>query len=494
VANGDVTDTAADYTMVLLQPVRHHTDELADDEENNTTPFDVTVRVEDDDGSFNTNVFSVAINDDTPVEGSFAALSVTYNPLNPPAQGDPSLIDGDTNSGFKSGADGWGSIEINGPEGGDDPGTEFDYDQIDNTLYGSRDGLDIFALTVNGDGTYSFELLEPTAGADKTQDFGATPDAGSPTTGLDFGDWFVTAEPGFDNTEVNPSTAGLSGDGNDFKVGEALRFSYDETIDPTDGDPDQLVFGLKAPQGATFDVYFYSGADPVGSSLSQTGDEANGLVLDLSLINAFDSVVLEPTSAPSALKIESISTVDLYAPQDETITFSVTATDGDGDTIDADIMVTVDQEIPPAAVTGPVQQVQSLSEPAQETVMEDGESLLATDGDDVFAFALSDAGAAPADVTISGFGDSGTDSLDLRDLLTGEEASDDLSSYLNVRLDGADTVIEVSSSGSFKGNPSDAGAIDQTITLEGVDLVGDMSDVNLVIQSMLDSGKLTIDS
>ncbi|MEP6389488.1 MAG: type I secretion C-terminal target domain-containing protein, partial [Halioglobus sp.] len=122
------------------------------------------------------------------------------------------------------------------------------------------------------------------------------------------------------------------------------------------------------------------------------------------------------------------------------------------------------------------------------------DNVFATDGDDVFAFALSDSGDAPADVTISGFGEEGSDSLDLRDLLAGEEAADDLSAYLNVSFDGESTIVEVSASGSFQGNQGDATLVDQTITLEGVDLVGGMDDVNSVIQSMLDSGKLTIDS
>ncbi|GHD25163.1 retention module-containing protein [Parahalioglobus pacificus] len=124
------------------------------------------------------------------------------------------------------------------------------------------------------------------------------------------------------------------------------------------------------------------------------------------------------------------------------------------------------------------------------------DSLLGTDGDDVFAFSLSDGGDAPANVTISDFGESGTDSLDLRDLLVGEEATDDLSAYLNISLseDGADTVIEVSTSGAFQGGDSDSALVDQTITLEGVDLVSGADDVNTIIQTMIDSGTLTIDS
>ena len=457
---------------------------------------DIVVRASElpNDTEFTSAKVSMNVVDDVPEVGPFSALSVTYNPLDPPLQGDPALSDSDTNPLLSLGADGLGVLTLTGPNLGPD----FSYVQTGNTLVGTAGGEDIFSLTINPEnGTYSFELIAPDAGEDTVQDLAGTPDAGSPTLGLTFGQWFVDAPTdiglfaGIDNTEVNPSTSGLSGDGNDFKVGEALRFKYTAgSFDPLAGDPDLLNFGLKAPQGATFNVYFYSGTTSV-DVVSATGTEASGLVLDVSQVNgSFDTIILEPTESPAALKINSVTTVDLYAPQEETIEFGVSLADADGDIVTETVEVTIDQEIPEAQAASAVTQTFSQSVAIEET----DDAILATDGDDVFAFALSDAGAAPADVTISGFGDSGTDSLDLRDLLTGEEASDDLSSYLNVRLEGADTVIEVSSSGSFKGNPSDAGAIDQTITLEGVDLVGDMSDVNLVIQSMLDSGKLTIDS
>ncbi|MEX0827704.1 MAG: type I secretion C-terminal target domain-containing protein, partial [Haliea sp.] len=107
-----------------------------------------------------------------------------------------------------------------------------------------------------------------------------------------------------------------------------------------------------------------------------------------------------------------------------------------------------------------------------EERVSDGAVLLASEGDDVFAFDLAAASDTPADIRITGFGDSGNDALDLRDLLLGEEAEGaDLTSYLKVDYDGANTVIEVSSSGGFEGNQGDAARVDQTITLEGVDLV-----------------------
>ncbi|TDG15252.1 type I secretion C-terminal target domain-containing protein [Seongchinamella unica] len=488
-----------------MQPLLHHAVDAADDVETDTIPFTVNVVVEDNDGSSANTSFTVMVDDDTPVSGIFNELTVTYNPLDPPQQGDPLLSDSDVNALFSAGADGLGGISITGP----DLGPDFTYSQEGNTLFGQAGGEDIFSLTVNPDGTYSFELLAPTAGENETQELSGAPDAGSPTTGLTFGDWFVDAplDLGFsiDNTEVNPSTAGLSGDGNDFKVGEMLRFEYtpgDDTdaFDPTAGDPDSLNFGLKAPQGATFTVYFYLGSNLVGDPLEGvSGTQADGLNLDIaSVAGPFDTIILEPTEAPSALKITSISSVDLYAPVDETITFNVSLTDGDGDVVTADIDVTIDQQVQEGAIASTTTQLFTTSNSGsggKEAPVDtsQGDTLIATGDDDVFEFTLAEHGGDGTDVTISGFGESGSDSLDLRDLLVGEDAEGaDLTSYLNVTFDGANTVIEVSSSGAFKGNASDANLVDQTITLEGVDLVG-TDELSTVIQNMLDSGQLTTD-
>ena len=120
------------------------------------------------------------------------------------------------------------------------------------------------------------------------------------------------------------------------------------------------------------------------------------------------------------------------------------------------------------------------------------DNIFATEADDVFAFTLSETGEAPSDVTISGFGEEGSDSLDLRDLLTGEESADDLSSYLNISFDGENTVIEVSSTGALTAGETDGVSVDQTIVLEGVDLVG-ANELATVIQDMLDNGQLITD-
>ncbi|HEY7775577.1 MAG TPA: type I secretion C-terminal target domain-containing protein, partial [Kineobactrum sp.] len=150
--------------------------------------------------------------------------------------------------------------------------------------------------------------------------------------------------------------------------------------------------------------------------------------------------------------------------------FTYYTTDGDGDTVTSTLTLSL-QGVANLTDGGPT-------------------PLLAAEGDDIFAFALSDEGDAPTDVTISGFGDSGNDVLDLRDLLLGEKAEGaDLINYLSISSDGTDTVIDISVSGGFNAGGA---PIDQTITLEGIDLVG-TSDLATVIQGMLDSGKLSVD-
>jgi len=111
-------------------------------------------------------------------------------------------------------------------------------------------------------------------------------------------------------------------------------------------------------------------------------------------------------------------------------------------------------------------------------------------GADVFKwnFGDGDVDTPPTD-TITDFGD-GADVLDLSDLLDNEE-SGVLTSYLSFALDvdtsqggTTDTVISVSSAGN--------GTVDQTIVLEGVDLVGGMSQVD-IIDSLVQAGKLITD-
>jgi len=84
----------------------------------------------------------------------------------------------------------------------------------------------------------------------------------------------------------------------------------------------------------------------------------------------------------------------------------------------------------------------------------------------------------------------GNDVLDLRDLLQGEN-SGNLTQYLNFSYVGTDTVLKVSSSGALQ---SDGTGFDQMITLENVNLTNGLTDQNLIIEALINAGKLQVDA
>ncbi len=126
-------------------------------------------------------------------------------------------------------------------------------------------------------------------------------------------------------------------------------------------------------------------------------------------------------------------------------------------------------------------------------------------GSDVFRWEFADQGATgtPAVDTVTDFNvaaaGAGGDVLDFRDLLQGETlagaATGNLTSYLHFAVVGSDTVIQISSNGGFSGG-FNAGAIDQTITLQNVDLTaaGTFTTDQQIIQDLMSKSKLLIDA
>jgi large repetitive protein len=126
-------------------------------------------------------------------------------------------------------------------------------------------------------------------------------------------------------------------------------------------------------------------------------------------------------------------------------------------------------------------------------------------GSDTFKWSLGDAGSAgkPALDAITDFNKasavSGGDVLDLRDLLQGEShtgtATGNLGSYLHFEKSGSDTVVHVSSTGGYTGGTFTAGATDQKVILQGVDLTngGTLATDSQIIQDLLTKGKLSAD-
>ena len=80
--------------------------------------------------------------------------------------------------------------------------------------------------------------------------------------------------------------------------------------------------------------------------------------------------------------------------------------------------------------------------------------------------------------------------IDMADLLT--ETADEMEAYFQASFDGSDTVVQVSKEGAFTGGSDDAEHVDQTITFEGVDMIGDLS-AGAAIQAMIENGQLDIE-
>ncbi|MBV6474622.1 MAG: hypothetical protein MOGDAGHF_00099 [Rhodocyclaceae bacterium] len=116
-------------------------------------------------------------------------------------------------------------------------------------------------------------------------------------------------------------------------------------------------------------------------------------------------------------------------------------------------------------------------------------------GADIFRWELADAGASTVD-TITDFDTTtGSDQLDLRDLLQGEIGSgvgNNLENYLHFEYSGSNTTVHISSSGGFAGGYA-PGAEDQTILISGVNLIGSFTTDQQIIQDLLNKGKLITD-
>jgi len=140
-------------------------------------------------------------------------------------------------------------------------------------------------------------------------------------------------------------------------------------------------------------------------------------------------------------------------------------------------------------------------------------------GHDVFQWKLADQGttAAPARDVITDFDNANNsgDVLDLRDLLVGESHTangvttatnigtnnataitvdhGNLNNYLHFSVVGGNTVVEVSTNGGFTNGTYNAGAVNQVITINNLNLVGTFVNDNQVLDDLLKRGKLVVD-
>ncbi|MEL0630830.1 type I secretion C-terminal target domain-containing protein, partial [Psychromonas aquatilis] len=133
------------------------------------------------------------------------------------------------------------------------------------------------------------------------------------------------------------------------------------------------------------------------------------------------------------------------------------------------------------------------------------DTLTGGDGNDIFLWEEGDAVAetsAPVNDIITDFNSQpylgGGDILDLADMLQGEGRIGtnvgNLSNYLHFEYNGSDTIISVSVDGDFVGGYDQAtSTVDQTITLQGVDLTAGFDSDSEIIESLISNGNLLVD-
>jgi Calx-beta domain/Bacterial Ig domain len=243
-----------------------------------------------------------------------------------------------------------------------------------------------------------------------------------------------------------------------------------------------------AQTAASFAVW-----DATGTTQLTYPDDLQGLNSDAVFMiigdQNFDTVEISHGSSlgDGSFKVGEFSLTEFTDGEPIHLGYGIQGVDGDGDPV-------------PGAATATEINFSLLSESDNVITATSGnDALLATEANDLFVWELADAGApgaASADV-ITDFDSGGSDVLDVRDLLQledngGVDSIGNLLEYLHVTESGGDTVLHISSAGGFSGGVFNAGEVDQTITLQGVDLTtgGTMTEI---IQDMLSSGKLITD-
>jgi hypothetical protein len=379
-----------------------------------------------------------------------------------------------------------------------------------------------FTLTVRDDGTYTFELETPKpveivpSGELLSGVITGGSNLPSYTIGSDtFGGEFQLVVSGFSGGV--PDTVTISS--TELGVGDNVMHGNKD---------DRLRFDLQPVGGslaslATFSIHVTSTAgfkptDEVMLSVRYTDgtvqslpDQAIGadrfvVFTGFDPDKVVDYVELEPKGTAS-FKIDGVGlsyTTTVY-PDDYTLDFTLTGTDADGDTSSAGFAVDVaTSQSGDFTITG-TSGAEALYGGAGDDVLNAGagdDVLVGGGGDDelsgglgadVFKWNLADTGSAgaPAHDTVTDFG-TGSDALDLADLLPSGAGAGDLTWYLHFEQAGSSTLVHISTEGRFSSG-FDANAVTQTIELQNVDLLtlggGSTADQD-VIQSLITNHKL----
>jgi T1SS-143 domain-containing protein len=523
-------DDSGSYTVTLSGPV-DHPDTSAED----VKSFGITVNVSD--GSLtSTGTLTVGIEDDSPVIGA-PASAILYNGAGTVAEGDLHLkIGADSGSGAKvmfagTSVDANGFITANrvdqtGTVVGSGfltyNGSKLHYVSGSDGSLSAVDASNTAVYTVSGgvdSGHYSVTMLHTLDPVQVTTAVFGTVSAGNNGT-YSFSDGtntFDVAATSFDSNGIQSTVntnAGSFGVGNNFvDGGEKLVFGINAH---GSGNPSQVTgigitaHGLGNGESLTWSAYDAShnlvGQGVVnGSGNSSTHDVAVNLTSSDFSGGAFSSIEFGG-GANTSYKLQLDSLVGNSESLHQMTSIAVHGIDSDGDTSSTQaVALTFNAN---TTLTGTSSEDalaggsfnDALSGGAGNDLLIGGkgnDSLTGGTGADVFKWALADQGtnAAKAADTVTDFDNSPTgDKLDLRDLLVGEHSDvGNLANFLHFSVAAGSTKIEISSSGGFTGGTYSAAAVDQTITLSGVDLKGSFTNDSQIINDLITRSKLVVD-
>jgi large repetitive protein len=268
----------------------------------------------------------------------------------------------------------------------------------------------------------------------------------------------------------------------------AMQISFFNFDSSSKSAPDELTIYGTTIDGSIFSYYI------TNASLS-----ADGKYTILAPQGALIKELIFEAGSQSSFKlgIESVSALQ-YNGEDAELNITYQLSDADGDSATGTISLTLSSS---DAVIGTSGDDVLIGTGFNDLILGGADDDVMTGGlgADVFKWSLADAGTTsdPAQDIITDFDtaapSAGGDILDLRDLLIGESAdAESLDHYLHFEKSGTDTIIHISSTGAFSGGFS-AGQTVQTVTLQGVDLVGPGNNDQQIIQSLLDNQKLITD-
>lgn len=395
----------------------------------------------------------------------------------------------------------------------------------------------VFTLTVNSNGTYTFTLLQP-LDAPETVAIGASTSFGSGPTGsqvllnaagtqqlallsgwettsdfnaTDFTNWLTTGN--FSNVndtkqkEVNGSTAGWGIDNNNFDGGsvgsrEFFRIDFDD-FDSFDSFTANPGFDGPPVNFASIELTHFKSNDKVAYVIHYTDGSVQGVELTLTQATTLLSNLgttgksidyIEFMAVAGSGKFDLVDVSTVTSTGTKTLNFTVGITDGDGDTTSGAIAVTVDGST--AVLAGTSGDDVIVGDVSANTLNggSGNDTLTGGQGSDTFVWKLGETGADKiTDFNLAPVA-SGGDVLDLKDLLVGENANaTSLDAYLNFSANGSgQTVITVDA------NAGAAGGTGQTITLENVQYAalqtyaGGTSDA-AILAKLLTDGNLKTD-